>query len=448
MNDLLIYLLEASVCLAVSLLFYKLVLSDLTFFGWNRAVLLSMLGLSLLIPMLSFELSSGPAVMQEITLPEYWVGNPLVQEQESFSWGQLLFYIYLIGMVWTAVRLMYGFIQSFNLLGKSELLFHKDQFIAVHPEFTPASFFQYILLPKFQMEDEDQQRIILHESIHVSKRHSYDLLFVQMAKVVFWFNPLIYLFENTIREVHEFQADQGVTNSFSHSEYSRLLLRLLTAGRGWQFMNNFNQFQTKKRIIMMNRTKSGNNQKGRFLWAVPVLGLLFFAFSCDLAQVEEELDGPVQNGEKEVAVGIADLKARIKDVGKDGGEIFDVVETQPKPPGGMQGWNEYLSTNLTYPEQARRMGVEGTVIVVFVVNKDGSISNVDILRGIGAGADEEAIRVVQNAPNWTPGEQSGKAINTRMRLPIRFKLGNPEVSVNPSQVTDGFPREIEVPISN
>lgn len=425
MSELITYLVEASICLAISLLFYKVVLSDLTFFGWNRAILLSMLGLSVVIPMLSFKLVTGSTVMQEVTLPEFWVGNPKDQEQSSFTWIQILFSIYLIGMIWTAVRLIYGFIQSFILLGKSNLLFHKNQFIAVHPEFTPASFFQYILLPKFQMDDEDQQRIILHESIHVSKRHSYDLLFVQMAKVVFWFNPLIYLFENSIREVHEFQADQGVTKSFSHSEYSRLLLRLLTAGRGWQFMNNFNQFQTKKRIIMMNKTKSDQSQLLRFLMAIPIMGLMFFMFSCDLTNTEEEIEGPTQMGEQAKAIGPSNLNARLAE-GKDGNEIFDVVETQPNPPGGMEGWNSYLASSLTYPEQARRMGVEGTVIVVFVVNSDGSISDVDILRGIGAGCDEVAMQVVKNAPNWEPGSQRGKVVNTRMRLPIRFKLGNDE----------------------
>ncbi|MDI1322147.1 MAG: TonB family protein [Algoriphagus sp.] len=103
-------------------------------------------------------------------------------------------------------------------------------------------------------------------------------------------------------------------------------------------------------------------------------------------------------------------------------EIFDVVETQPNPPGGMSGWNEYLSKNLKYPTQARRMGVEGTVIVVFVVNTDGSIQDVEVLRGIGGGCDEEALRVVSAAPKWEPGKQRGRPVRTRMRLPIRFKL--------------------------
>ena len=104
-------------------------------------------------------------------------------------------------------------------------------------------------------------------------------------------------------------------------------------------------------------------------------------------------------------------------------EIFDVVETQPSPPGGMSAWNKYLSDNLKYPTQARRMGVEGSVIVVFVVNTDGSIQDVEVLRGIGGGCDEEAVRVVKGAPKWEPGKQRGRPVRTRMRLPIRFKLG-------------------------
>jgi protein TonB len=102
--------------------------------------------------------------------------------------------------------------------------------------------------------------------------------------------------------------------------------------------------------------------------------------------------------------------------------IFDVVETQPNPPGGMSGWNKYLSDNLKYPTQARRMGVEGSVILVFVINTDGSIQDVEVLRGIGGGCDEEAVKIVKNAPKWEPGKQRGRAVRTRMRLPIKFKL--------------------------
>ncbi|MCS4436433.1 energy transducer TonB [Aquiflexum gelatinilyticum] len=104
-------------------------------------------------------------------------------------------------------------------------------------------------------------------------------------------------------------------------------------------------------------------------------------------------------------------------------EIFDVVENSPEFPGGMEAWNEYLRKNLKYPTQARRMGIEGTVYVVFVVNTDGTVQDVELLRGIGGGCDEEALRVVKGAPKWTPGKQRGCPVRVRMRLPIRFKLG-------------------------
>ena len=102
--------------------------------------------------------------------------------------------------------------------------------------------------------------------------------------------------------------------------------------------------------------------------------------------------------------------------------VYDVVETVPIPSGGMAGWSSYLSANLGYPTTARRKGIEGTVIVAFVVNTDGTVSDFELLKGIGGGCDEEAIRIVKNSPKWTPGMQDGKAVRTLMRLPINFTL--------------------------
>jgi protein TonB len=93
----------------------------------------------------------------------------------------------------------------------------------------------------------------------------------------------------------------------------------------------------------------------------------------------------------------------------------------------MEAWNEFLMNNLKYPEQARKMGIEGTVYLVFEVRKDGSVKNVELLKGIGAGCDEEAKRVIMQSPNWTPGKQRGHTVNVRMRVPIKFKLGDSEV---------------------
>ena len=143
----------------------------------------------------------------------------------------------------------------------------------------------------------------------------------------------------------------------------------------------------------------------------------------DEVKIEEKIDVNFDVDVKETTVieEVAIKEVVIEEEKAD--QIFDIVETQPNPPGGMSGWNKYLSDNLKYPTQARRMGVEGTVIVVFVINTDGSIQDVEVLRGIGGGCDEEAVKIVKAAPKWSPGKQRGKPVRTRMRLPIRFKLG-------------------------
>ena len=104
-------------------------------------------------------------------------------------------------------------------------------------------------------------------------------------------------------------------------------------------------------------------------------------------------------------------------------EIFTIVEEQPQPIGGMNAFYSYVQKNLKYPAQARRMGIEGKVFVQFVVDKDGSLNDVSAIKGIGAGCDQEAVRVVDSAPKWKPGKQRGRAVKVRMILPITFKLG-------------------------
>ncbi len=103
-------------------------------------------------------------------------------------------------------------------------------------------------------------------------------------------------------------------------------------------------------------------------------------------------------------------------------EIFTIVEEQPTPVGGMRSFYEFVSNKLKYPPQARRMGIEGRVFVEFVVEKDGSLTDIKVVKGIGAGCDEEAVKVISEAPNWVPGKQRGRAVRVRMIMPIMFKL--------------------------
>jgi protein TonB len=105
-------------------------------------------------------------------------------------------------------------------------------------------------------------------------------------------------------------------------------------------------------------------------------------------------------------------------------KIFSIVEVQAEPVGGVKAFYEYVSSQLkdNYPSQAQRMNIQGVVYIQFVVEKDGSITDVQAVKGIGGGCDELAIKVLENSPKWNPGKQRGKAVRSRKMVPIRFKL--------------------------
>ncbi len=103
-------------------------------------------------------------------------------------------------------------------------------------------------------------------------------------------------------------------------------------------------------------------------------------------------------------------------------QIFQVVENMPEFPGGRAALMKYLATNIKYPPYAKEAGIQGRVFINFVVEKDGSITAVKVLRGIGGGCDEEAIRVVKNMPKWSPGMQRGKPVRVSFNLPVKFTL--------------------------
>lgn len=103
-------------------------------------------------------------------------------------------------------------------------------------------------------------------------------------------------------------------------------------------------------------------------------------------------------------------------------EVKDIVETMPSFVGGLEEFYKFVSKNLKYPAQARRIGIEGKVFVHFVVDKDGSLSDIKVVKGIGAGCDEEVERIIHKSPKWNPGKQRGNPVRVRMMMPITFRL--------------------------
>ncbi|MEX2336568.1 MAG: TonB family protein [Fulvivirga sp.] len=140
----------------------------------------------------------------------------------------------------------------------------------------------------------------------------------------------------------------------------------------------------------------------------------------EIIEEEIEIDLDVEITEEEVIEDIIITEAPEEEVAD---QIFQIVEDPAMPPGGYAAFYKYVSDNMKYPAQARRMGIEGKVYVQFVVDKDGSLTEVKAVKGIGAGCDEEAVRVIKNAPKWSPPKQRGKPVKQRIILPITFRLG-------------------------
>lgn len=415
MEGIIKYLWEGSICLIVLYGFYRIFLSEYTFFDWNRAYLLLIISLVLIIPLLSIPtISPGEGSVfstgYSYFLPEVQLDNEA--SGKAFTLPSLFTFltvIYFVGLIITTARFFTGLYQIYRNINNSKIIHHQGYILAIRPDFQASSFFNYIFLPEYNPSDSEQQLIISHEINHADRYHSMDVLFIQLIKIIFWFHPFIKMLESSLSEVHEFQVDNEITKSCSKTDYANLLLRLILADRQKQLMNNyFNKFQTKKRIIMMGKTESNLKEKSRFLMALPLLALLVIVFSCEGNEDHELIIDADESGETVLR--------------SSSGEVFDVVENPPVPAGGFEGWNNYLKENLTYPAQAKKDGIEGTVYVAFVVEVDGSIQGVEILRGIGGGCDEEALRVIRNAPDWEPGTQRGQKVNVKMRVPIKFKL--------------------------
>jgi protein TonB len=141
----------------------------------------------------------------------------------------------------------------------------------------------------------------------------------------------------------------------------------------------------------------------------------------DDVEVEEDLEIDIEADETTEIDEYVPIEVEEESLEEEA-QIFMVVESMPEPPGGIAALYKYLGENIKYPQMAKESGIQGTVYVTFVVERDGSITDVRVLRGIGGGCDEEAIRVVKNMPKWTPGKQRGKPVRVQYNLPVKFIL--------------------------
>jgi TonB family protein len=557
------YLLQTNLYLILFMGFYTLVLKNETFFRQNRIYLNTSTLLSFIIPFINSNWFQELFITQkfrETIVPNQMIYETVVvaTDEGTSKWaiGDLILWVYA-GV--TAILLLRFLIRLVLLNSK------------LKPKKGAAySFFNTMIVDR---ELPESGIIIDHEKVHMKEWHSADVLFIELASIINWFNPVVYLYKKEIRHIHEFIADEEAASGMpSKSDYALLLFSNTLGVQPDQLSNNFfNNSLLKRRIIMLNKNKSRRTGLWKYGFSAPLfaLMLIFSAASVanentDLIAGAKKLISPsiakkyiptvtipadktidkknslknktkeiksstkstqedfsklykhlirnmrypesakkekivgyevvyfkIQNGKisdvkiakglqndindevlrtfdlfKETVeaedndyalaiafhlTGIENNSLTLPSTGKNYfigsisvsalgipqvretkgfafsqvvNEVFGSVDIQPEFPGGMKGWGEYLQSALKYPEEAKNNKITGKVILTFIVLKNGSITDIKVLRGIGAGADEEAIRVVKESPKWKPGILKGEPVNVAYTMPIFFQLAS------------------------
>ena len=384
--------------------------------------LLLALGFSIMFPFFSLPERLASASQSVIPAGGYQATlNEIEISATPASHAISLMDVYLIGLAICAAYLLFQLVvqavKIIMLRQKHTVYRSGDGFdiprgsslILLDDDTAPYSFFRQIVVGTRGLTDEELRCILAHESFHVGKLHSFDILFARLMCCLAWFNPFAWLLMRELSAVHEYQADAASLDSCSRESYLHLLYRQVTGIGYGHITNNFQSINIKKRIVMMNKTTTRFGA-WKALVALPVAALLLMV-GCKPAATPEADASAAQPQE---------VVANTNDTIYDG--MGHPVEVDPVFPGGMEGMYKYLAENIKYPEQAKSEGIQGRVFVGFVIEADGSVTNAQVLRGIGGGCDEEALRVVEAMPNWTPGKQQGKPVRVQFNLPIIFKL--------------------------
>jgi len=434
------YFLIATISSVVFYAIYYFFLRKEAFHQFNRFYLLGSLIVSLFIPLVRFSISMPVLEAKPISdfsefityiqLPEFSVS---AQTASWWSFSKLFWGIYMLGVLIFTLLFIIKIIKiSLLIIQSKKNRKGKYIFVEYDENIAPFSFLNYIFINQNAYNKEDNERIILHEQIHVRQYHSWDLIFTELVGIVLWFNPIILLYKRSLQVIHEYLADHRVLQQgIEQGAYLNLLLRQLTLQNEWMLGHHFNYLLTKNRFKMLKNHHFSKWAFAKVFFVLPFIALLLM-LNCKNKSEEPQVTeyqfqfenmGSESDGEVTYEVEITE--------GEDKGQKITVtkaeealreVDQMPEPIGGFEAMYKFLSENLKYPANAREEGIAGQVMIEFVVEKDGSITNVKAIEKAHPDLDAEAIRAVKLMPKWKPGKQMGKPVRTFYQVPVRFTI--------------------------
>ncbi|PLX13510.1 MAG: hypothetical protein C0597_11620 [Marinilabiliales bacterium] len=429
MNLSFINFIESSVMLAFLYLFYELVLKKETFFKMNRLYLITTLLFAVTIPFLNLKVNfftgfeSNSDLIHKLSgfRQSYYNLNAVIvyADKGKFTWNSFSDYlslVYITGVFISIAFFLFGLGRIIILILKNQSkALGKYKIVETSESIFPFSLFKWIIINPDKYSSEDIKQIIAHEKMHAFQLHSIDLILIEVLVILFWFNPFIYWYRKSIREVHEYLADQAVVeNGFDQIDYQKLLLNQVTGNRFIGLTSRFSYSLSKNRLKMLTMMKSKNISKIKIALAIPFI-TAFVLFFTNCEKQKSETDDLKETKDKTGLVIIDDLKSEE--------EVFTDADIMPKFEGNdPDEFRYFIQKNVKYPKAAQEKGAEGKVFVKFTVGSDGEVKDIKVLRGVDEYLDQEALRVVKSSPKWTPAIKDNKAVAVQFTFPITFKL--------------------------
>ena len=428
-----IYLIKINVALMLLYGFYRLTVSRDTFFGLRRLTLWLIYAVALMVPALNLEYwvrdTPTMASMANVYADTFYPVVVVKAQAPSITWIDMLLGIYWAGVAVLSLRLVW---QLFSII-RLAVISRKQEVegITVHllrGEGSPFSFFRWVFMYPSTLEGKQLHEVMVHECTHVSGLHSLDTLFSELFSIACWFNPFAWLMKQEVRMNLEYLADESVLsdgNARKSYQYHLLGLAYRQPNESTKIANNFNLLPLKKRIKMMNKRRTSEIGKAKYLLFAPLAGALLMVSNIESVarEIGEQIPEVAEIQQK--AEQAAEEKVKTKpqtDTTKKKNSWDCIPETMPYFPGGNVLMLKYLADNIKYPASAVKAKKQGRVIVGFIVQKDGSITHAKIVRSIDPELDAEALRVVKGMPKWTPGTQLGKPVSVKYALPVKFSL--------------------------
>lgn len=292
------YLINASICLAAGYLFYWLLLSRQKFLGINRMFLLLIVLASLVFPLLEVSWTTAPTKMAQVltyvTLPPM---ETTATSTPSTRPIDIVSVIYLSGLVLSSLFFVWKLISVVRVSRQGRKEEHNGLRLIRTNQKQAFSFFGSIFLPQnLDLDKQETAHVIRHELEHVKGLHSVDLLVLEVAKVLLWFNPIVYALGKALKLEHEFIADEAVIRTHGIAAYEQTLVRMALKGQGIPLSHSFARFPLDKRFKMIYKPKTNTMQKLKILFALPLFAVLFITVSCNDAAEEpiEEIEVPIE----------------------------------------------------------------------------------------------------------------------------------------------------------